>query len=674
MMKRKLIILLAALCSLISVHCSAKLHWQSKMDSLLKELPRQNEDTNKIDILIWLCNAHENINPDEGIKYAQEAIALCTKKGWEAKLPKAYNSLGNCYVDKFDCPKALGCFFKSMELAKKNGDIRGVAITAGNIGIAYSKLSDYIKALEYHFVALKIDEKLGRKADLAADYTNIGLVYSEQGDYKNALEYCFKALRLDEEMGYKNGIAADYCSIGAIYNQEGDNEKALEYLFTGLKAAEGVGNRRFVGNITANIGTVYDAQHEHVRALTWHFRALRIGEEIGDKAIEGGSLSGIGGSYIGLVTHPRSAVTVTDESELPVAQYELDAPIPKGRSALLHRAVEYLKRAVVINEEVGDLCGLQKSYEYLSEAYTLLGKYKAALEASDYHHALKDSVFSQENKEEILKMSMKNDYDRQRLTDSLKVAEDQKIARVNLKKQKSYTYAGIAGVLLLGGFSFFVFKERRKSEAERKKSDGLLLNILPEAVAQELKAKGVTSAKHYDNVTVLFTDFVNFTQASESMNPQALIDELHTCFKKFDEISEQYNIEKIKTIGDAYLAVAGLPTADPEHAQHVVSAAKEITEFMTDRLAKLGRERTFEVRVGIHSGSVVAGVVGVKKFAYDIWGDTVNTAARMEQNGEAGKINISQTTYELVKDKFACEYRGEVEAKGKGVMKMYYVS
>ena len=218
-----------------------------------------------------------------------------------------------------------------------------------------------------------------------------------------------------------------------------------------------------------------------------------------------------------------------------------------------------------------------------------------------------------------------------------------------------------------------VEKQKADVEKEKQRSDELLLNILPEEVAEELKAKGTTTAKHFDNVTVLFTDFVNFTEAGERMSAQVLVAELHTCFKAFDEITGKYNIEKIKTVGDAYLAVAGLPTADPKHAENIVSAAIEIDQYMQDRIAKLGNN-TFAIRIGIHSGSVVAGIVGVKKFAYDIWGDTVNTAARMEQNSEPGKINISQTTYELVKDKFTCEYRGEVDAKGKGMMRMYYVS
>ena len=207
---------------------------------------------------------------------------------------------------------------------------------------------------------------------------------------------------------------------------------------------------------------------------------------------------------------------------------------------------------------------------------------------------------------------------------------------------------------------------------QKRRSDDLLLNILPAEVAEELKETGSASAKLFDNVTVLFTDFINFTKASERMPPQGLIDELDTCFKAFDEITTRYKIEKIKTIGDAYLAVGGLPSPDAAHAEHIVGAAIEIINFMQERAARLGNQ-TFEIRIGIHTGSVVAGIVGVKKFAYDIWGDTVNTAARMEQNSDAGKINISQTTYDLVKHKFSCEYRGELEAKGKGMMKMYYI-
>jgi class 3 adenylate cyclase len=208
--------------------------------------------------------------------------------------------------------------------------------------------------------------------------------------------------------------------------------------------------------------------------------------------------------------------------------------------------------------------------------------------------------------------------------------------------------------------------------AEKKKSDDLLLNILPETIAEELKLTGATAAKHFDNVTVLFTDFVGFSTANERMTPQELVNELHACFEAFDGIMGEYNIEKIKTVGDAYLAVCGLPHPAVNHAENVIRAALQIREFMAKRYATLG-SKTFQIRIGVHSGSLVAGIVGVKKFAYDIWGDTVNTAARLEQNSEPGRINISAATYELVKDQFNCDYRGEIAAKNKGMLKMYFV-
>ena len=316
---------------------------------------------------------------------------------------------------------------------------------------------------------------------------------------------------------------------------------------------------------------------------------------------------------------------------------------------------------------------MKECYKDLARAYKLTGDYRLAMENYQNYILIRDSVFSKENEKKLVKTELQNDYDKKHLADSLKTAEKEKVNTLQLQRQRSYTYMGISIALLLVGFSFFMLRNNKLLGKEKKRSDDLLLNILPDEVANELKTKGSSAARHYEDVTVLFTDFVNFTTAGEKMSPQALIDELHTCFKTFDEITGKYNIEKIKTIGDAYLAVAGLPQADTKHAENMVRAAIEINRFMVSRYAHLG-DKTFEVRIGIHSGSVVAGIVGVKKFAYDIWGDTVNTAARMEQSSEAGKINISETTYQLVKDKFTCEYRGEIDAKNKGMLKMYFVS
>jgi len=217
-------------------------------------------------------------------------------------------------------------------------------------------------------------------------------------------------------------------------------------------------------------------------------------------------------------------------------------------------------------------------------------------------------------------------------------------------------------------------REKKISDAEKQRSDELLLNILPEEVADELKATGSAKAKAFTMVTVMLTDFKDFTTISEKVSAELLVAEIHHCFSAFDHIIQKYKIEKIKTIGDAYLCASGLPVSNYSHAVDILNAAFEIREFMARRKTEkeaLG-QLPFEIRIGIHTGPVVAGIVGVKKYAYDIWGDTVNLAARMEQNSEAGKINISENTYELVKDRFVCTYRGKIEAKNKGMVNMYF--
>ena len=210
---------------------------------------------------------------------------------------------------------------------------------------------------------------------------------------------------------------------------------------------------------------------------------------------------------------------------------------------------------------------------------------------------------------------------------------------------------------------------------EKKKSDDLLLNILPEEIANELKQTGRTKPRSYDMVTVMFTDFKDFTVESENLTPEQLVTVVDNCFRKFDEITSFYNIEKIKTIGDAYLCVSGLPNPNDHNATNVIKAAMEIVAYIKKLRSEhvLNGTSSFDIRIGIHTGPIVAGVVGNKKFAYDIWGDTVNTAARMEQTSETNKINISESTYELVKDKFICTPRGKQHAKNKGMMEMYFV-
>lgn len=217
--------------------------------------------------------------------------------------------------------------------------------------------------------------------------------------------------------------------------------------------------------------------------------------------------------------------------------------------------------------------------------------------------------------------------------------------------------------------------QARAAELEKQRSENLLLNILPRDIAAELKQFGKSYARKHDQVTILFSDIKGFSTISETLSPEELVNQLDECFRAFDKIVEKHGLEKIKTIGDAYVCACGLPNPDPENAVKTVRAAIDMLAFskgfgMTKKIQDLP---VFDFRFGIHTGPVVTGVVGLKKFTYDIWGDAVNMAARMEQHGEAGKINISGATYQLVKDKFKCVYRGKIEAKNKGMIDMYFV-
>ena len=238
----------------------------------------------------------------------------------------------------------------------------------------------------------------------------------------------------------------------------------------------------------------------------------------------------------------------------------------------------------------------------------------------------------------------------------------------------------IAGGLLhrfytIKGHNLVLEEKNKIIQAERERSEKLLLNILPKAVADELKLSGGAETQHYDNATVMFVDFKGFSKISKQLTPRELVSDLDHAFKNFDKIIEKYGLEKIKTIGDAYMCAGGLPSEDKSHPINVIKAALEIQVFLDQWNSSKAKknEPIFEARIGIHTGPLVAGVVGSKKFAYDIWGDTVNVASRMETSCEVGKVNISDSTYERVKDYFVCEYRGKVPAKNVGEVEMYYV-
>lgn len=248
---------------------------------------------------------------------------------------------------------------------------------------------------------------------------------------------------------------------------------------------------------------------------------------------------------------------------------------------------------------------------------------------------------------------------------------------VNLGGQDYLIKGNLEKSLLVRSILYAIERHHLKEELKeaKLKSDKLLNNILPVSISEELKAHGEVKAKYFEEVSVMFVDFVNFTKLSSAMNPEKLVAELHICFSAFDTICANLGIEKIKTIGDAYMCVSGIPEKNSQHVEYLVDAAKQMMSFINNRYNEMQDQNLpyWKARIGIHVGPAVAGVVGSNKFTYDIWGDTVNTASRIESNSEAGRINLSEPVYNKIKNQSKCTYRGELEAKGKGKVKMYFL-
>jgi len=320
----------------------------------------------------------------------------------------------------------------------------------------------------------------------------------------------------------------------------------------------------------------------------------------------------------------------------------------------------------------------------LYEAYKAIGYGNKALEYHERLTGIVDSLHAEEISKNLLQM----EFQKQVAADSLAQLEKDRLVQLaharevlaNEKQRNILIASGLFVLILAGGLwsrLSYVRKSKTRLQIEKDRSENLLLNILPEEIAQELKEKGRADARNFEKVSILFTDFKSFTEISSRLSPQDLVKEINTCFVAFDSIVGKYGVEKIKTIGDAYMAAGGLPIPHEDSVKNTVLAAMEMQAFISERKRDMSKQGllAFEMRIGIHTGPVVAGIVGLKKFQYDIWGDTVNTASRMESKGEVSKVNISQSTYEWLKEdpSFSFLPRGKIAAKGKGEIDMYFV-
>lgn len=513
-------------------------------------------------------------------------------------------------------------------------------------------------------------------------------IFLIQGVYPKALDYAQKSLKLSEKLKNKRLVSDCYSVIGQIFERKENNTKAAEYHKKGLRINRELGDSIRISNSLSLLGNIYGATKQFKVALQFYRESLSY---IDSK--KNAEQAGIAYGNIGYVHYEQGLEALKKKKD--ASNYFAQALDASQQAKSIFQSIHNRRFQIIAELNIGLIYNELKDFttakkwcisayntaaelkipplerdacDCLYKSNKALNKYNEALNYFEIYKTLSDSIENLDNERSMVEKELNFNYEKEQLADSLQYAQKEIVTESRIQRQQIGLISS-AGILLLI-IVLMVVVIRGK-----KRSDELLLNILPYETAQELKKKGQAETKNFENVTVLFTDFKGFTTISEILTPKELITEIDTCFKGIDRIMSKYGIEKIKTIGDAYMAAGGLPKENTTHPIDVVMAAEEILLLM----AELKQERIeknlpyFDIRIGIHSGPVIAGIVGIKKFSYDIWGDTVNTASRMESSGEVNRINLSGATHELIKNNYLCEYRGKIEAKNKGKIDMYFI-
>jgi adenylate cyclase len=602
--------------------------------------PAFSEDTATVNRLLQTSKEKFSTSPDSSVIIATQALDIAEKIEYEKGKALALKNIGNGYYFQGKNVEALDYWNQSLALYEKLKDETGISNLLNNIGSLYSDQGDDPKALDYALRSLSIAEKLGDKLRiLSALNTVASTYYSKEQTKDKALDYLLRALPLCEELGDTESFGFIAENIGVIYYEKGDYTKALEYYQKALPALNDNQNAPFAYN---GIGKVYRKQGKIDEALKYHNQALTLAEKLDVKIRIVESLEEIANVYV----EKRDYKT----------------------------ALGYYKKAETLAIELKSNPLLKDLYLEIAGVYEKTGDYKNAYAYQTNLGQIKDSLFNETTERKLGALQFEFDLTKKQNEISLQA--------VSIKKQKFAKNAFMIGLVLAFIIASLIFRSYRIKakthkilDKQKNEIEGLLLNILPKEVAGELQRTGHATPRHYDSVSVMFTDFKSFTVIADNMSPKELVEELDACFIAFDGIIEKYNLEKIKTIGDSYMCAGGIPVEDETHVLKMVKAGLEIQEYITDynqRRREKGQE-PWNIRIGIHVGPIVAGVVGKKKYAYDIWGSTVNIASRMESNGEPGKVNISSATYELIKDYYECSHRGKISAKNIGEIDMYFI-
>jgi class 3 adenylate cyclase len=598
-------------------------------------------------------------------------------------------NLASFYLAGRKADSALIWSCRAFQMAQKGGNNSWKAASWLDIGKSLLSKSK-TAAFQYYLRATEMAEKISDTALLKLCYTQLYLFYRDNKLYENAFNYLERKRNMIRGSSFASVLErkwVEYDSLTIVIDK--DNRSLRDEAILNLFEFAVKNKALRLKNYSLALYRRHFLDSEEIDKL-YNLYKVQYPQELRQMERKDPLLYyRLQGFFAEYRHRPDSAIFYFNKAEqrfrsLRSVNGYLFATFyyRYGQFYLRHneipKAIDKFLMSYQIASQVRYISYMLLSSKQISELYREMNDYRNAyaylmVNKQLTHHT--DSLLRNDEviRIEILKMRQnwvrKNDEEKQRIE-----------MRFRQQRTEKYFMTGGVGVLIL--LSFFIFrsyriqkKYNRRLDAEKRRSDSLLHNILPHETAEELKTRGAAEARRYEEVTVMFTDFKDFTQTSEKMTAEELVKIINHYFSEFDKIITRYNIEKIKIIGDSYMCAGGLPVENETHALDVVSAALDLQEFVAEEreLRKARGDTYFELRIGIHTGPVVAGIVGLRKFAYDIWGDTVNTASRMENTGEINKVNISGSTYEKIRTIYSCSYRGKVKAKHKGEIDMYFI-
>ncbi|HMX38888.1 MAG TPA: adenylate/guanylate cyclase domain-containing protein [Saprospiraceae bacterium] len=681
---------------LLLLPCGAGLHAQSVADSLLRLLNAAPPDTHRVSLLVNLAWEINESDTEQAARHLQEALALARRLGDRRVEANALSGLGLVEEIRGNYREALRYHQAALLYRQALNDERGMAGAYINLGNAYESLGQLDSAINSHRQSLTLFERLGDTVRMARAHSNIGGVLQEGGDYAGAFGELNKARLLVAAKGDSATIAKMYTKLGHNRFDMDMFQQAKTWYEKSLHIRRQAGDPADLAEGLADLGNVLDEleNKDSTRlAIRYYEQALDIYQALEDQPNLALIYNNLADAYKHLdlldkaLAYLRQAESIqtelADEAGLMLTyNTQNDVLARQGKN---QESLDYIRRYEAIAQRIGNRkyeLGALKDY---ARAYEQMGDFASAYRYQVRYSDLRFKILDEKRAQNIeTQQALATANEREIALEKQKQAAT--LRDLRNQRTRNALVGGVVAFLLLALLLYNRARIRARAnrdlaaknaliEQERQRADALLRNILPEETAAELKRNNAVKPVRYESVTVLFSDFKGFTTIAEHISPEELVAELDTFFRLFDSIVERHGLEKIKTIGDAYMCAGGLPTPNLSHPVDTVRAAVEMQRSLHELMEqkRLAGKPVFEMRIGIHTGPVVAGVVGSHKFAYDIWGDTVNTAARMEQGGEAGRINISETTYLAVRHEFRCTHRGRLAAKNKGEVDMYFV-